>query len=106
MTMFSEIPIITSPYLTESKDRIVRRSWRERLCAWPWCPWVSHKTISVQVPSKSIYFVNGAGIFRHDGYVMHPITAERTVPRILYAEPQSIKPYVVGKIDGVSIDKS
>ena len=65
-------PIITSPYLADTERRIVNRPWRERLLTWPWRPWVPHKTISVTVSSKSIYFTNGNGIFRFDGVVAHP----------------------------------
>jgi hypothetical protein len=74
------IPIITNPYLTESK--VVPRSWKERLFSWPWRPLVKTKTI--QVPDDKVYLINTPGAYfeldlggRGNAarcYVCHPLT--------------------------------
>ena len=37
------VPIIETPYAIEHKE--VKRTWRERLFSWPWCPWVKTKIV-------------------------------------------------------------
>lgn len=62
-------PVYFSHYLTE--ERIVtetaRRSWRVRLCSWPWRPWAAAVTITrtIRVPSTSVYKIGSR-------YFMHP----------------------------------
>jgi hypothetical protein len=43
--------IIFSDFCFGLEDRIVERSWRERLFSRPWRPWRKWKTIEVSVPA-------------------------------------------------------
>ena len=49
--------IFESVYCTVPEDRIVGRSWKERLFSWPWKPWSAKKTIVIQAPDEHVYVV-------------------------------------------------
>jgi hypothetical protein len=57
--------VMESVHLTQTEEREVKRSWRERLLSWPWCPWRSHKTISVEVPDPNFYMIGGHTVVCH-----------------------------------------
>lgn len=47
--------IVTSSFMTVPEERVVDRSWKERLFSLPWHPMRKTKTIIVQVPSQQIF---------------------------------------------------
>jgi len=62
--------IVESPHCTKSEERTITRSWRERLFSWPWRPWQTMKTVTVQVADEYIYVT--------DGMIMcHPVIAQQ-----------------------------
>lgn len=60
-----------SVYCTVSEERVVRRTWKERLLSWPWKPWVAEKTIFIQVPDEHVYQIG-----RYT-FVCHPAIAKQ-----------------------------
>lgn len=52
-----DFPVITSRHLTETVQRTVRRTWKERLLTLPWRPWQAVKVVVETVPSEEIYLV-------------------------------------------------
>ncbi len=67
-----QVRIIESLWCTDPEERTVTRTWRERLLTRPWRPWERTKTVTVQVPSKTGYFLDYGRTL-----VMHPETAKR-----------------------------
>jgi hypothetical protein len=59
--------LVESPFCTVSEERLVKRSWKERLFTWPWRPWKSTKVVEVSVPDPNYYIVD-------DQVVGHPVT--------------------------------
>lgn len=64
----SGIPVILSQYLTETVTRVVARPWRERLCSWPWQPWIATRTITETVPSRTAVTLDGKILMHPDLY--------------------------------------
>jgi hypothetical protein len=73
---FHGMQVQTSVYLTRPETREVPRSWRERLCAWPWRPWRATKIVTVQVPSDDVFVIGNGTV------VMHPATLEMLRQRL------------------------
>jgi len=66
-TPIDGVVIVESEWMTVSET--VGRSWKERLCSWPWRPW--RKTKVVQAPSDKVYRMNTNTL------VCHPVVAEQ-----------------------------
>ncbi len=50
------LPIVTSLMMTEAGEPVqVARTLRERWLSRPWRPWPRFKTVTPQVPSKTVY---------------------------------------------------
>ena len=62
--------IIESVWLTDQVERVVRRTWRERLFTWPWRPWTTTKIVTVTVPSGRVLQIGNS-------LVMHPETSRQ-----------------------------
>ena len=71
ISTFNGIRILESRWLTDKETHSVRRTWRERLFSWPWHPMQTHKTVVVQVPSKTVLVSNNGTM------IMHPDTFEQ-----------------------------
>ncbi len=52
--MFHGYKVIANPIITESKEREVRRTWKERLFTLPWRPFKALRTETYQVPSRDV----------------------------------------------------
>jgi hypothetical protein len=47
--------IVESEHLTETEQKEVERTFRERFFSWPWRPWQKTKTVYYSVPKREIY---------------------------------------------------
>jgi hypothetical protein len=56
-TLFG-LQVIESPLLTKTITVTKVRTWRERLCTWPWRPWVGRVVHQQVVPSDEVLLVN------------------------------------------------
>ena len=64
--------IIESIYMTTPEERIVTRTWKERLFSRPWRPLQPTKTVTVQVPREDLITIDGGKTF-----VGHPETVAK-----------------------------
>lgn len=62
--------IIESNHLTIPVDKIVNRSWIERLFSWPWKPWIKTKLITERHPDPNIYKIDNK-------IICHPTIAQQ-----------------------------
>lgn len=72
MNTFNGLRVIESRLLEQDGEpRQVRKTWRARLCSWPWRPWQATTTVVPKVPYQ--------GAFRLDKntVVMHPDTIRK-----------------------------
>ena len=61
--------IIESPYIVDRVEETQVIPWRARLLSWPWRPWVSTRTVTIDVPSLKVIQLN------QNTVVMHPVKA-------------------------------
>ncbi len=66
LDLYMGLMVITSLYLTVSREVTVERTWKERLWSWPWRPWVLTAQRMIQVPSDDVMRIG------YNTIVMHP----------------------------------
>lgn len=83
------IPVIESPLLTKTILVTHQRTWRERLCSWPWRPWVKEFTTSHVVPSDEVFVINCDGVFMDIDPPLGPFPKRITGRVTLAMHPQA-----------------
>lgn len=73
---FCGVSIIQSEYMTETKSRVVRRSWRERILSWPWRPWRKMCVVYHEEPLPYLMRV------RDDLLICHPTVYRQLVQEL------------------------
>lgn len=73
--LLSGVQIVESPYMMVSREKQVRRTWRERLFTVPWRPLRTHNTVMEHVPNPDLVKV---------GHIFygHPETVRKLRDRI------------------------
>lgn len=69
LMQFTGVRFIESTYLTEPREQVVQRTWRERLFSRPWRPLIAEKTIFVEVPLRQAFQISNNTVVVHPEFL-------------------------------------
>jgi hypothetical protein len=65
VAMLGPLKLIESPLMVKRVEKIVPRTWKERLFERPWRPWQKIRIQIEIVPMKEVYMIDGKRIIGH-----------------------------------------